>query len=166
MLGANMLYGSGIAVETSGAKFAHQLVDLFTTSLGSWAYYIVLIAAFTTMFSTTLTCFDAMPRVMTEVMKEFKLATFLKNGVFWSAVLAVGAIVILAFFIENMGKMVMLATTISFITSPFLAFLSIKIVTKSKSSVQIWSMKEYNVAIVGFSFLVLFSIMYIIMQFS
>ncbi|MEE9337958.1 MAG: divalent metal cation transporter, partial [Methylococcaceae bacterium] len=64
LLGALVMYGSGETFSPSGAKFAGQLMDLYQKSLGSWAYPVVAMAAFTTMFSTTLTCLDAYPRTL------------------------------------------------------------------------------------------------------
>ena len=64
VLGANVLYGSGVELSQTAGGFAVQLVDLYTTTLGSWARPAILVAAFTTMFSTTLACLDATPRLM------------------------------------------------------------------------------------------------------
>ena len=43
ILGANTLYGTGIKLESSAVEFAGQLVDIYTSSLGSWSYYIILL---------------------------------------------------------------------------------------------------------------------------
>lgn len=63
-LGALVMYGSGESFSSNGTAFAGQLINLFTSNLGSWAYLIIAIAALTTMSSTTLTCLDAYPRVL------------------------------------------------------------------------------------------------------
>ena len=44
--------------------FAGQLIDLFTFSIGAWAFPVIAIAALATMFSTTRTCFDSYSRSM------------------------------------------------------------------------------------------------------
>ena len=47
--------------------FASQLINLiYTKNLGEFSYLFIGIAAFTTMFSTTLTTLDASPRAMTK----------------------------------------------------------------------------------------------------
>ena len=56
-LGALVMYGSGEEYATSGTLFASQLIGLYTTNLGDWAYPIIIICAFSTMFSTTLTVY-------------------------------------------------------------------------------------------------------------
>ena len=63
-LGTYVMYGSGASFSDSGGVFAKQLIDLYTLTLGESFYIIIAIAAFTTMFSTTLTTLDASPRAM------------------------------------------------------------------------------------------------------
>ncbi len=63
-LGALEMYGTGNTFSENGTVFAGQLIHLFTTNLGSWAYIFIAVAALTTMSSTTLTCLDAYPRVL------------------------------------------------------------------------------------------------------
>src|SRR5690606_20541017 len=48
-LGAVTMYGSGIQLESSGSKFASQLIGIYTKNIGSWSYFIIAIAALTTM---------------------------------------------------------------------------------------------------------------------
>jgi len=60
-LGAFVMYGTGETFSSSGVVFAKQVVSLYTQSLGQWSYPIILVAAFSTMLSTTLTCLDAFP---------------------------------------------------------------------------------------------------------
>ncbi|MFY0644258.1 MAG: divalent metal cation transporter [Bacteroidia bacterium] len=163
VLGANTLFSSGIELEASAGKFAGQLVDIYTSSLGSWSYYIIVIAAFTTMFSTTLTCFDALPRVMQAIVGESKtpqVNALNKKGL-WMIVLAIGVLIILGFYVENMKQMVTIATVVSFLTAPILAGLSILLVRKSKYASSIWNRRETQLAFVGFLFLLLFSVYYL-----
>ena len=63
-LGTYVMYGSDIGFSNSGGVFASQLIDLYTLTLGESFYIFIAIAAFTTMFSTTLTTLDASPRAM------------------------------------------------------------------------------------------------------
>ena len=61
-LGALVMFGSGIEFSNQGNIFAEQLIALYTSSLGKASYFIISIAAFTTMLSTTITTLDASPR--------------------------------------------------------------------------------------------------------
>ena len=131
-LGATTIYGSGIELEASGGKFANQLIGIYTKNLGNWAYLIIALAALTTMFSTTLTCLDAFPRVLSPASqmimdKEDKKST--KWYWFWILLVAIGTIIILAFFLTNMKAMVDFATKVAFITSPILAILNYLAIT-------------------------------------
>lgn len=160
VLGANTMYGTGIEINSSAGGFASQLVDAFTASLGDWSYWFITIAAFTTMFSTTLTCFDAMPRVMQNIGIEL-FPKSKDNTAFWRFILGLGAVAILFFFIQSMKQMVTLATTISFLTAPVLAFLSYRLVTRYHANSGIWSKSEKRLAFVGIVFLIAFSAQYI-----
>jgi Mn2+/Fe2+ NRAMP family transporter len=136
MLGANVLYGSGEELSSKGAVYAGQLIDVYTAQIGQWAYWVIAVAALTTMFSTTLTCLDASPRLLrritqlalsggkAEKLAELENKTNRKYYWFWISLLSGGTLVILAYFIENMRQMVDVATAISFITTPFIALLS------------------------------------------
>jgi Mn2+/Fe2+ NRAMP family transporter len=125
-LGAITIYGSGIQLENSGGAFAKQLIGIYTNSIGSWAYVVIAIAAFTTMLSTTITCLDASPRVLTEatglVLKDIKDER--KLYLFWILLLLIGTIIILAFYLTNMKALVDFATTLAFLSSPIIAILN------------------------------------------
>jgi len=125
LLGSNMMYNTGKEFSSAPATFAGELIDLYTTAIGSWSYPIILIAAFFTMFSTTLTCFDAYPRVVANstkrVFPKLKDVNTEKLYWMWILVVGVGAIVILAFFLTSMRGLVDFATTVSFLNAPILA---------------------------------------------
>ncbi|PCJ25134.1 MAG: hypothetical protein COA97_08275 [Flavobacteriales bacterium] len=126
-LGAATIYGTGLELETSGGGFAKQLLGIYTESLGEWSYFLIAIAAFTTMFSTTLTCLDAFPRVLTPTT-EMLINSENKNSTklywMWILVVVTGTLVILSLFLTNMKAMVDFATSIAFITSPIIAILN------------------------------------------
>ena len=126
-LGASTIYGTGIQLEASGGGFAKQLIGIYTNNLGNWAYFIIAIAAFTTMFSTTLTCLDAFPRVLsptTEMLLGSKKPNNQSIYWVWILVVVIGTVIILSLFLTNMKSMVDFATKIAFVTSPILAILN------------------------------------------
>lgn len=126
-LGALVMHGSGQVFSPKAATFAGQLITLYTSSLGSWTYSIIAIAAFSTMFSTTLTCFDASPRVLCETWQLIS-GNPKKGGqrsyFFWLVVVAIGSLILLFGFIQNMKEMVAIATTLSFVLAPVYALLN------------------------------------------
>lgn len=136
LLGALVMYGTGEEFSPKGTEFAGQLIHLYTTSIGPWAYILISIAAIATMFSTTLTCLDAYPRVLkplTEMLapkiKSIKDTNWLSY--LWMCILAVGAFLTIRYFASSMKFMVDLATTMSFITAPVLGWMNFKVVRGS-----------------------------------
>lgn len=120
-LGALVMYGSGETFSSMGSVFAGQLINMYTSSLGEWASILIGVAAFTTMFSTTLTTLDASPRALdaTTAMLGFG---FKKRGyLVYLLILILGTCGILFFLISEMGVLVKLATILSFLTAPFYA---------------------------------------------
>ncbi|MEQ6124226.1 Nramp family divalent metal transporter [Pseudotenacibaculum sp. MALMAid0570] len=129
MLGALVMHKSGESFSNQGGVFAGQLIELYTNSLGDFAYIFIAIAAFTTMFSTTITTLDASPRTMTIANnlvfgKKTKLTYW-----FWIVLLGLGTYIILRFFRDDMGLMVKIATVLSFLTAPFYAILNYILIT-------------------------------------
>jgi len=169
-LGALVMYGSGETFSNNGTVFAGQLINLFTSNLGSWAYAVIAIAALTTMSSTTLTCIDAYPRVL-KPATELIFPSLTKNekdewnwiSWLWLIVLLTGTMIIILFFLKGMSFLVDLATTLSFLTAPVLGYLNFKVVTsknvKTEHQPKLW-LKALSW--VGLIVLTGFSIYYII----
>jgi Mn2+/Fe2+ NRAMP family transporter len=168
-LGALVLYGSGESLSSNGVAFAGQLISMYTTSIGQWAYYFIAVAAITTMFSTTLTCLDAYPRVMKEV-SVFIIPKIKKSNRkidwetwLWIIIVGAGALVVLIFFSSSMRFMVDLATTLSFITAPLLAILNYLAVTGKHFPKEMRPKTWFRIyAILGIVFLLGFTIFYLI----
>ena len=160
LLGTLVMFNTGENFSSSGGKFAIQLIDLYTKNLGSYSKIIIGIAAFTTMFSTTITTLDASPRAMS---KSTELFGFKKlNYWFWILFLLIGTCIILTFFKSSMLSLVKIATIFSFLTAPIFAFLNFKLITSSHTP------KEFQpnlflkiVSILGFIFLLSFSLRYL-----
>jgi len=132
LLGALIMFGSGEDISPKGAVFARQIINIFTSNLGEWSYPLVAIAALTTMFSTTLTCLDAFPRVLSEIGKREYISDkkqYIKYSYWiWMAIVGIGAVIIISFLASNMGQMVKLATIISFLTAPAIAIMNYQLV--------------------------------------
>lgn len=135
-LGTYVLFGSGTTFSNNGSAFAKQLIDLYTSTLGKGVYPFIAVAAFTTMFSTTLTTLDASPRTMENVSKILFPQKTLLNFRFWIVLLAVGTVAIFTFLLSEMGTLVQIATLLSFVTAPFYALLNYKLVTSKQMPVE------------------------------
>ena len=97
MLGALVMHKSGESFSDSGGVFAKQLIELYTINLGDYAYIFIAIAAFTTMFSTTITTLDASPRTMTRAHHLLFEKTSKLSYWFWMILLGLGTYIILRF---------------------------------------------------------------------
>lgn len=137
-LGAAVLYGSDVELSQSGAVFSTQLVELYSETLGGWSRPFVLIAAVTTMFSTTLAVLDGYPRAIERVVMTLRQGGEEEpprsERLYWgiTVVLAVLVLVILTLFVGNLTTMVDFATTIAFLTAPVLGYLNLKAITSDQ----------------------------------
>ena len=162
LLGTLVMYGTGIGFSSSGGAFAQQLIALYTSSLGNVAYWIIGIAAFTTMFSTTLTTLDASPRAMAKTAQILQLPIVMSSYLFWILVLVIGTCAVFFFLLSNMGALVQLATILSFITAPFYGLINFLLVSgrhmpenyRPNGLMRVWS-------IAGLVFLTGFTIWYL-----
>jgi len=162
LLGTLIMFNSGETFSNTAGVFANQLIEMYTISLGDWAYVIIGIAAFTTMFSTTLTTLDASPRAMHKTT-ELLFNTTSKSGYYaWIGVLALGTVFIFFFFASEMGLLVKIATILSFLTAPFYAILNYKLMC-SKHTPERWrpSLFLHILSWSGILFLIGFSIWYL-----
>ena len=163
ILGALVMHNSGETFSNKGGVFAEQLIQLYTKNLGDFAYVFIAIAAFTTMFSTTITTLDASPRAMTKA-NDLLFRSIVKLPYwFWIFLLGIGTYIILRFFRDDMGLMVKIATILSFLTAPFYAILNFILIAGKHTP------KEHHPSIfmkilsfLGIVFLVGFSIWFLL----
>ena len=167
MLGAIVMYGSGEQLSDKGVVFAGQVINMYTTGIGSWAYFVIALAALTTMFSTTITCLDAFPRGLRECMVQLNWTKTDEKSEkytywFWILIAAIGTSVVLSFFLNSMKDMVDLATTISFVTTPILAILNYMVVTSKNMPAEARPGKGLiTLSWIGMVFLGIFSFVFI-----
>ena len=129
-IGCMTLYGTGTELSGNGVVFADQVVRLFTTHIGPWAYVFIAVSAFATMFSTCMTAHDAVARVSLDIIgllyqKPKKLRNR-KNFSITIIVLALVNFVVIAAFSANMGQLVALATFVSFVVAPIIGYMNLK----------------------------------------
>jgi len=172
-LGAYVLYGSGQELSPNGVVFADQLISMYTDNIGSWSYYIIAIAALTTMFSTTLTVLDAYPRVMKPLTEIFipKVKT-IKASIDWETwlwliIVVAGALILMSVLSSSMRVMVDIATTLSFVTAPLLAILNYKVVTDKHMPLHAKPRKWLQIyGWIGIVFLSGFTVFYLFWRFG
>ena len=131
-LGALVMYGTGESMPAGGAAFAGKLIGMYTQTIGAWAYPVIALAALTTMLSTTLTVMDAYPRTIVECLLRLPQPRLKVNAkvqyIGWMLVLALTTLILLKISGRSMRTMVDLATSISFVTAPLLAYLNLRVI--------------------------------------
>ncbi len=135
VIGHRTLYGTGTVLSGNAVSFADQVVQLFTTHIGDWAYIFIAVSAFATMFSTCMTAHDAIARVSIDVLEYLRpdRRRFGKKWHYAAAILALTGInyLVLTAFGANMGQLVALATFISFVMAPLVGYMNLKNVTSA-----------------------------------
>ena len=161
-LGALVMYGSEEVFSSSAGQFADQLIQLYTENLGKGSAVFISIAAFTTMFSTTLTTLDASPRSLARTTEILFRSDEKKGYLFWILFLVGGTMIILSYFLTNMAILVQIATVLSFLTAPFYAIVNYILIKSEHTPIdyrpnlflRIWS-------ILGILFLIGFGLWYL-----
>ncbi|MEP0211568.1 MAG: divalent metal cation transporter, partial [Cellulophaga sp.] len=135
-IGCLSLYGTNTKMSSSAVGFADQLINLFTVHIGEWTTIFVSTAAFATMFSSCMTAHDAIARVSIDVIQKLKSTPITiteetkpqSKSYFTLAVivLTIVNLAVIIFFNSNMGKVVALATFVSFIVAPVVGYMNLK----------------------------------------
>lgn len=131
-LGAAVLSGAPELPATPNS-FARTLMDAYASALGAWARPLIGVAAFAAMASTTLAVLDGFPRALAGLFLRWSRDedpleedTGLAARAYWAALglLALGALVVIALFLTSLRDLIVVATTLSFVTAPILCYLN------------------------------------------
>jgi len=135
-LGSYIFYGSGEDLPNNNSLFAHKVVTLYTQTIGDWSYIIIAASAFTVMFGTIIAVLDGYSRSLRRTVeliftkKEDKVSTkFRPLYVIFLFVIAIGGIVIILQFKNNLKDLVDFATVLSFLIAPVIAIFNFRLVT-------------------------------------
>jgi Mn2+/Fe2+ NRAMP family transporter len=139
ILGNAVMFGSSADLAADAAGFAAQLVDMYVQVLGPWTRPVISITALAVMLSTVLVVLDGYPRslvvlVLRCIGPEQTLDRGDDRSNFLLTVCAVlildaGAIGVLAFLVDSFALLIGVATAISFMTTPVLAWLIHRVMT-------------------------------------
>ena len=140
-VGARTMYGSPETFSNSGIQFSGQLVAMYTNVLGDWAWLLISLAASITMLSTVLAVTDAGPRVIAksvailypDVEKKYGEQRMLSIIMLVMIAISLG---IIAFYLSGIKSLLDLATTVSFLTTPVIAWLNYKAITSEDVSAE------------------------------
>ncbi|MCA9659778.1 MAG: divalent metal cation transporter [Myxococcales bacterium] len=173
VMGAGVMYGRGVAFESSPGGFARQLIALYTENLGSWSGPMIAAAAFGVMFSTVLSVVDGFPRALSGLLQRFRAAeiphhpelqapTSTRTYNLILLLVAVGALGLVAFLEGQLKVLVGLATSLSFLTAPVFAILNHRAVQSRAMPLECrprrWMIRY---SLVGIAFQVLFAVYFL-----
>jgi len=167
-LGANVMYGTGIELSNNSTVFSDQVVTMYTSALGNWAYLIIAVAAFSAMFSTTITVVDGFGRAMGETVRLLFLPKA-KTKTTYNWLMLTVAIVSFVFILAlsaNLKDLVDLATIMSFLIAPVIAIINYRVITSKQISEEFKPGKKLILlAKSGIVFLSVFAIIYLVVYF-
>jgi Mn2+/Fe2+ NRAMP family transporter len=167
-LGAKVMYGTGVELSNNSTEFSDQVVTLYTSALGNWAYLVIAIAAFSVMFSTTITVVDGFGRAMGETTRLlFFKKTNERTAYTWMMVVVAGiSFLFILLLSSNLKDLVDLATTLSFVIAPLIAIINYRVITSDQISQEYRPGKKLLLlAKSGIVFLTVFAIIYIVVFF-
>jgi Mn2+/Fe2+ NRAMP family transporter len=131
-LGRYVMFGSGQSFSASGTGFAFQLVNLYSATIGDWSRWLILSCAFLTMFSTTITCVDGYPRALaasTLLVAGRQAREFRRIHQIWIVAISLSAAIVVLYFVKDLMQMLVFATVVSFVTSPILAWINLRVMS-------------------------------------
>lgn len=128
-LGTAVLYGGGVEMPTDNAGFARRLLEVYTSLIGDWSYYIIAITALFVMLSTTLTVTDGMTRMAiaigAETLSSKKWSSSSRYGIVLT-ILCCSALLVIQLFLSSFTRFMDMTSVIVFLIGPFLALLNHK----------------------------------------
>ena len=161
ILGAKTMFGKTINTN-SAIKFTFELIDMYTSVLGEFAFPIIALICFITMYSTTITVMDAYPKMVINTnnltqkpikqLKNYKRLLIFTSLISWT---------IINYFLNSFKMLIDFVTTISFILTPLLALLNL--ISLQKGNIpdnSLWSNYEYKIAKIFLVFISIFTIYY------
>ena len=166
VIGWKTLYGTGVELSGNAVVFADQVVNLFTTHIGRWAYLLIALAAFATMFSTCMTAHDAVTRVSLDVIDKLRVqgnSLYPNKKAFAIGILFMASVnwIVITLFSANMENLVALATFVSFVFAPILGWMNHKAITADEVPLEYRPTKKIQVlGYLGIFFLSAFAIYY------
>ena len=166
-MGALLLNKTAAELPDGSAAFASGIVGLYAASIGDWSAPVMGAAAFSAMFSTCITVLDGYARSLD---RAWAAAIDTPRNIAkhrWAVVLvAGGALGIVLFFRGQLKVLVDLATTLSFLVAPVIAWWNLRLVTSERMPadarpprwLQVW-------AWLGLAFLTAFGAVYVWISF-
>lgn len=164
-LGNLVLHGSGQELATNGIGFSHQLVELYSSTIGEWSRYLIAVIAFLCIFGSALTVYDGYSRAVAECYVLLKGETEVTDKVFnvWLSLVAIASFAVVLFFKSALLAMLGFAMTLAFMTTPIFAWLNYRLVNRNDIPAELRGGKLLNwISQLGLVYLFGFLIVFIV----
>ncbi|WP_305373307.1 NRAMP family divalent metal transporter [Photobacterium leiognathi] len=163
-LGALLLHGSGVVLQTSGVGFSHQLISLYASTIGEWSRYLIAVIAFFCIFGSTITVIDGYSRVISDAQRllQSKPAVSPRSTSLTMLIVSLSSLGIVLFWASALLPMLNFAMILAFITTPFFALLNYILVSKTALPKPLAMGKKLNwFSIIGLIYLFGFFLLFI-----
>ncbi|MBN2588864.1 MAG: Nramp family divalent metal transporter [Sedimentisphaerales bacterium] len=116
MLAAVYLHGTSDKI--ADAEFAGNLAKIYTDNIGSWMYFVFMVAAFTAMYSTVYAVMDGFSRAFAEMASTLfpSIRAKWRMKLYWIFVLSTAAFAILILLAFQGNNPVTLVLDVAFIS--------------------------------------------------
>ena len=179
-LGTYLMFGTGETLSDKAPVFAHQVVTMYTNSIGDWSYFLIAISAFTIMFGTFIAVLDGYSRSLERtivLLTQHKTKKFTSSKKLFnlSLIILVGiSFTIMYYFVyaptsspKGFKNLVDFTTSTSFIFAPIIAIVNFRLVQskfvgKDAAPGKIMTILSY----IGIAFLLCFAIIKIVYLFK
>ena len=124
IMGAGVLYGSGIDVAAGSGPFATQVIGLFSTVIGEWSFPLIGLTALLVMYSTLLTVLDGFARnlaTLANIAVPVKIARRYEISVL---IIVVSALAVIGAFMRSFTTFIDFAGALTFLLAPLYAGLN------------------------------------------
>ncbi|MDX5428989.1 MAG: divalent metal cation transporter [Bacteroidota bacterium] len=162
-IGALLLFGRGENFPDGAIGFTEKLIQVYTTTLGGWSRPLILISSLSIMISTSFSVLDGFGRVM-DRNTELLVGVGGTKGSYrlWISIVLFGGLSLIYVFPSGFKPLIDLATTLSFIIAPVIAFLNMRALRLPDFPEEHLPGVRMRILIrMGFLFLILFTVGYL-----
>lgn len=165
-MGALILKDSDNILPSRPDAFANAVVTMYTSAIGSWSYPIIAVSAFSIMFGTCIAVFDGYARSLSASLEVARksFSEFASGKRFYVIVLLITTIVAFVLssaFNASMKLLVDIATTLSFVVAPLIAWANHHLIFKHTDKAARPGKFMYFLSVSGIVFLTGFSFVYL-----
>lgn len=137
LLGYIVIRQSGGTIAEDSVGFSVQLVSLFTSTIGQWSFFLIVITIVAVMYSTLLAVIDAFARMSTDVIDTLwpGILSSIKESNLYLVLFAVLFLLVWAVyyvFLDSFATFIDFVTATGFIITPFIAYFNHAIIFSSE----------------------------------